>query len=85
MHVQMPYQSPLRKEICRQLNTASEPRPHNGCSHPSVETTDTLGAMDFPKAVQCIFVPVLGANWKERREGLQACLDEEEGRAGSSA
>ena len=85
MHAQMLYQPPLREEIRRQLNTASKSRPHNRRSHPSVETTDTLGAMDFPKAVQRILVTVLGANGEEGREGLQACLDEEEGRAGSSA
>ena len=85
LHVQMSYQPPLCKKVCRQLNTASKSRPHNRRSHPSVETTDTLGAIDFPKAVECILVTVLSANGEEGREGLQARLDEEEGRAGSSA
>ena len=81
----MRYQRPLRVYIRRQLHTAPEPRPHNRRPHPSVETTDTLGAMDFPKAVHCILVTVLGAHGEEGREGLQARLDEEEGGAGGGA
>ena len=85
MHVQMFYQPPLGKEVRRQLNAAAEPRPHNRSSHASVETADTLGAIDFPEAVQRVLVTMLSTDGEERREGLQAGLDEEEWRAGRGA
>ena len=85
LHVQVFYQPPLRKVVHRQLYTASKTCPDNSRFDPSIETLETLSAMDFSKAIHRILIPVLSAHGQERRVRLQARLDEEERGAGCSA
>lgn len=85
VHAQVFYQPPLSKVVCRQLYTAPKACPDNSRPDTSIETLETLSAIDFPKAIYRILITVLGTHGQEGRVRLQARLDKEERRTGGSA
>lgn len=84
-HVEVPHQPPLGEEVRRQLHGA----PHTGTDHGGadtpVEPKDAIALADLLRAVEKMLIPVLRPDGRKGREALQACLDEEEGRAHGSA
>lgn len=73
---------PLGEEVRGELDGASEAGPDHGGAHAPVQPPgDALGLVDLPHAVEGVAVLVLRADGEQRREALEARLDEEEGAA----
>lgn len=79
-HTQVSCQTSLGEEISGQLDGASETSPHHSSTNATVQTTHTLRLEYLAQSIERVAVLMLRANRKERRVGLEASLDEEEGR-----
>lgn len=85
LHVKVPNQTPLGEKVRRQLHRAPKACPDHGGADAAIQPAQALGAEDGVEPVPCAAVLVLRAHGPERREALQARLDEEEGAAGTRA
>lgn len=79
-HPEVPRQTPLREEICRELNRAAETSANHGRTNTPVQSAHTFRAVDLSQSVICVAVPMLCPNGEERRVRLEPCLYQEEWR-----
>lgn len=82
LHAQVMDEAALCEEVGGELNGAAKAGAYHGWADAAVQAGDALGGVDLPHAVQGVAVAVLGTDGERGRKGLQARLDEKEGRAG---
>ena len=85
LHAKVLDEAALGKEVGGQLDRAAKAGADHGGTDAAVEALYPLVCVDLLHAVDSAPVVVLGAGGEEGREGLQARLYEEEGRAGGGA
>jgi hypothetical protein len=78
LHTKMPNQTALCKEVCGELNRATEGSSDHSSLNTTVETTNTLSTVNRLEAMPCARVMVLSTNRPEFREALKTGLYKEE-------
>lgn len=52
LHIKMPGQAALGKEVCGKLNSTAETRPNHSCAHATVHTLDTFARIDLTQTIK---------------------------------